>query len=125
MHYGRTATNGINFVYGIIGKEPLGTTLKSSYNSFLGQGCELIVANSSNTATQITISMVRLDGTEVLEGDVSSIPAKGSAAYDICANDNADQYGVVTVEASAANRLLSTIVRIGANNDYRFPTPVR
>ncbi|HMO19030.1 MAG TPA: PKD domain-containing protein [Oligoflexia bacterium] len=125
MHYGRTPDLGVQFVYGIIAKQALGKMLKSSYNTYLNQDCELLTVNSSGTPAQAVLKMVRLDGTEALSNAVIDVPAKGSKAFNLCANDSKQQYGVVTVEATMSNQLFSTVIRRGMNDDYRFPTPVR
>src|SRR5690606_33604488 len=48
MQYGRTPTNGINYLYGIRASEAVGQTLKGSYNTFLDQQCRLLLANPTS-----------------------------------------------------------------------------
>ena len=69
--------------------------------------------------------MTRWDGTVVVTGETISLPARGTAESDVCANDGANTLGVVSVQPQTANSTVATIVRIGANNRYRFPTAVR
>lgn len=125
MQYGRNATLGINYLYGIAAKQALGTVLRSSYNTFLNQGCHLLLVNPGAAAATATVSMVRYDGTNVLPGEQLSVSAHGLVDYNLCVKDAADNYGVATVQAQTANTLVASVVRLGANDTYRFPTPVR
>ncbi|MBL7662048.1 choice-of-anchor D domain-containing protein [bacterium] len=125
MQYGRTASLGINYVYATPAKQALGLGLKGSYNTFLGQSCELEIVNASSSATTATVGMKRYDGTTVLSGHVINLAANGTAGYNACANDVNDIYGVVTVDAATNNTLTAHIVRQRSANDYRFSTPVR
>lgn len=125
MQYERTASMGISFLYGILAKQPLGTTMRGSYNTFLSQGCRLLLVNPTGAAVTANIGMVRYDGTDVLSGAEQNVPAHGLVDYDLCSNDIADAYGVVTVQSGTANALFPTVVRVGSGNSYRFPTPVR
>ena len=125
MQYGRNAALGINYLYGIAAKQALGTVLRSSYNTFLNQGCRLLLVNPGVAAANAAVSMVRYDGTHVLTGEQLSVPGNGMVDYNLCEKDAADNYGVVTVEPQTANTLAASVVRIGSNNSYRFPTPVR
>ena len=125
MHYGRTATAGISFLYGIQASQGLGTVLRGSYNTFLGQDCEMLLINVKDNAVSVGINGTRFDGTSVLSGDSVSIPARGAFRYPLCGIDGARNYGVVTLQPSESNSISATIVRIGIGNSYRFSTPVR
>lgn len=125
MQYGRTQSGGIQFVYGILGREALGTAMRGSYNTFLGQGCTLVVVNPTATAETVTIGMTRFDGTAVLTGGTLAVPARGAASTDLCTQELDNNYGVVTVQPTVSNSVVAHIVRLGENDAYRFPTPVR
>ena len=125
MQYGRTSSAGLRYLYGIPARQALGSTLRSSYNTFLNQGCSLLLENPGDIYAQATISMLRYDGFQTLSGELIDIPAHGIVTHDICLNGERDTYGTVTVQAAQANSIVSSIVRIGHNNDYRFPVPVR
>ena len=125
MQYGRTATAGIRYMYGIQAKEPLGSILRSSYNTFLSQGCRLILTNPRGSAKSATIDMVRYDGTIKLSASPFTVPAFGRVDFDLCANDASDNYGVVTVTPQSGSSLVASVIRVGQNSDYLFPTPVR
>lgn len=125
MQYGRTETLGINTVYGIQASEPLGTIMRGSYNTYLKQGCRLLMANPTDHVVKATISMKRYDGTKVELGRLLAIPAYGLTDYDLCREDQENVYGVVTVQPENSNTIFATVLRIGENEQYRFPTPVR
>lgn len=125
MQYERTATGGIQHLHGILAREALGTTLRGSYNTFLQQGCRLFLTNVTNSDQTVNVGMVRYDGTNVLTGEELFVPMHGMMDYDLCANDTADNYGVVTVQLDESNSMIGHVLRQGRENSYRFPTPVR
>ena len=53
------------------------------------------------------------------------VPAHGMSDYDLCAEEQENVYGVVTVQPATPNTVFATVLRIGENEQYRFPTPVR
>jgi hypothetical protein len=125
MQYGRTPSVGIKYVYGIPARQALGSTLRSSYNTFLNQACRLLLVNPLSAAQKATIRMIRYDATQVLSDEPVVVPGHGLIDYDLCGNESPKNYGVVTVETGTPNSLFSNVVRIGNNNNYRFPTPTR
>jgi len=125
MHYGRTATAGINWIYGVAAKQALGSNLRGSYNTFLNQSCDLILVSSDATAHDSSVSMTRYDGTVVLAGQVVTVPGHGTARVSLCLSEADDNYGVVTVAPTVPNTVYANVIRIGPNDNYRFPTPVR
>lgn len=102
----------------------MGTLLKGSYNTYLGQNCRLNVVNSTEDVQEIEIGMKRDDGTTPLEGYRYSIPPLGLLDIDLCVNDYPDSYGVVSV-LSSFNANTANLLRIGAADSYRFPVPLR
>ncbi len=125
MQYGRNSTGSIEYLYGIQAQEALGTTLRGSYNTFLGQSCYLQLSNPTAVTQSAAVSMVRLDGTTVLNAKSLTVPAHGFVDYNLCANDQANTYGVATLDLGTTNTLVAQVVRVGKDNQYRFPTPVR
>ena len=125
MEYGRDSNGGIDFIYGIQAEQSLGSEMYGTYNTFLGQGCRLIMVNSTEHEVTATVSSTRYDGTVVLSGEDLKVPGFGLNEYDICSADQANVYGVVKVKALTPNSLTANVVRYGANRTYRFPTPVR
>lgn len=125
MEYGRTATLGIQTVYGIQASEARGTVMHGSYNTYLKQDCRLLMVNPTSSEAVTTVSMTRYDGTSVNLGQILSVPAHGLTDYDLCEQDQENVYGVVTVQPATPNTIFATVLRIGENDQYRFPTPVR
>ena len=125
MHYGRTSTGGIENIYGILGKEALGTKLKGSYNSYLNQDCSLLLSNPKSQVVEAQISMTKYDGTKVLDSELIEIPAFGTEEFDLCEYDPTNSYGVVTIEANRGNSLVASILRVAGDESYKFPTEVR
>lgn len=126
MQYGRAADGALLYQYGTAAREALGSALRGSYNTYLGQGCDLQLSNATATSQPVTLKMKRLDGTNVLGSGVQlTVPANGLLSLEICSNDIPDTYGVVTVEQQNANTLVGSVVRKGFAEQYRFPTPLR
>ena len=125
MHYGLDERLGIQTVYGIQAQEALGDVMRGSYNTFLKQSCRLLLVNPLNAESTVVLSMKRYDGTDVDAGRTIAVPAKGLSNYNLCDREIKDVYGVVTVRPKVPNSIFATVLRIGNNEDYRFPTPVR
>jgi len=125
MQYGRQSNGGISYMYGIPAIEPLGTEMKSSYNTFLRQGCSMFLGNPTDSAQTADLNIVRFDGTVIVNNQTFIIPSKGRINVDICSRDIVNNYGVVTVKPGIANTLIGNIVREGHEDSYRFPTPMR
>ena len=125
MQYGRTETLGTQTIYGIQASEALGTVMRGSYNTFLKQGCRLLMANPTGSVAIATIAMKRYDGTNVELGRMLAVPAHGLKDYNLCAEDKENVYGVITVQPDTPNTIFATVLRIGENEQYRFSTPVR
>jgi len=125
MQYGRNPQLGIDYLYGTHAKEPFGTTLNGSYNSYLGQSCRLYLSNTSDRFVKATVSVIRQDGTVVLDRLDNFIAPFGVSTTFSCAADSADNYGVIKVELDNPDSVVAEAVRIGRGNAYRFPTPLR
>ena len=116
---------GIQNIYGLSAAQPLGSVLKGSYNTFLSQGCSLLLANPTSKKVTTAISMKNYTGSQPLKGAKISVPSHGLVDYDLCSKDKVNVYGVVTVQPTTANSVLATVLRKGAGDSYRFPTPAR
>ncbi|HQH26619.1 MAG TPA: hypothetical protein PLP17_04410, partial [Oligoflexia bacterium] len=125
LKYGRTAEMGINYAYSSPLREALGASLRTSYNTFLGQGCLMLAGNTTASSQTLLLSMQRTDGTAVLAGLELTIPAHGTIAYDICSHESSEQYGAITVTPALANTLTASLIRTGAGNTYRFALQAR
>ncbi len=126
MQYGRTRTGGVSFLYGISAQEALGQILRGSYNSHLHQGCRLLIGNSRELAVSVTVSATRSDGSMLshpLLQPPHIIPAHGVVELNICSVDSPNNQGVITLNPSEPNSIVSTILRTGRH--YRIPTAVR
>lgn len=127
MQYGRNAALSLKYLYGVRADEPLGSSLYSSYNTYIGQGCSLQLVNKNTTAQSATVQMTRSDGTPVVTGSSlrTSVPAHGMVELNICGYEVPNNYGSVTVIPDNPNAVFGTVVRLGKNDNYRFPTPLR
>ena len=125
MQYGRNSSLGIQTLYGIQARQALGTVLRGSYNTFLSQDCRLLIANPTSSKQTATISLTRYTGLEIIKGEQVTVPAHGLYDYALCSKEEADNYGVVTVQPTNKNTIFANIVRLGNDDAYRFPTPVR
>jgi hypothetical protein len=125
VHYSRDAAAELINAYALFSREAKGSALRSSYNTFLGQSCDLILVNSTNSEVTSSITMTRFDGTVVADGVTVTTPANGVTNYNLCANDTADAYGSVVVEPGVPDSISGAVVRHGANESYQFGTELR
>ena len=125
MQYGRSKTLGIQSLYGIQAQQSLGRVLRGSYNTFLNQDCRLLLSNPTAQEVVASVSLKRYDGTSVGRLHSLKVPAYGLNDYNLCGEEQSNVYGVVTVTPSVANTIAATVLRIGMDEQYRFPTPVR
>lgn len=100
-------------------------TLKGSYNTYLGQGCRLLLVNSSEATVSSTVTMRAQDGSSVLTGAALDTPAHGLTDFDLCAASVSGAYGTVVVQPATANTTYANVLRIGSAESYRFSTAVR
>jgi hypothetical protein len=123
MHYGRDTTGSLLYMYGVQAQQALGSVLQGSYNTFLNQSCELQLANATASQQSVNIRMTRYDGTPVLGAGIDTlIPPFALLAFDLCSQDIADVYGVVTVQPQNPNSVSGSIIRVAPGDQYRFPT---
>ena len=108
-----------------IAKQPLGSTMRGTYNTFINQACSLFVVNQSSSMQNAQVMMVRLDGTIVVAGESITVPANGGLIYDACSRDILDTYGVISLIPNNSNTLAASVIRRGNSDDSRFPTLIR
>ncbi len=125
MHYSRDAELSLVNSYAVLAREPNGSALRSSYNTFLGQSCDLLLVNSTAGSVISSISLTRYDGSTIAGVPSVLTPARGVTNFDLCANDTADSYGSVTVTPGVTDSLVGTVVRRGAQSRYQFATELR
>ncbi len=125
MHYRRNSARELVSVYSLVAREPLGSVLRSSYNTFLEQGCELILLNTTDNEVSSTLTLTRYDGAQVATPDEVSIAPRAVASIDLCSYDTADNYGSVIVTPSVPNSIVGAVIRRGANNRYQAATELR
>ena len=124
MQYGRRADGSIAYMYGLPAETGFGSVLRGSYNTYLGQDSELVVANSKSQAQTISILLTRSSGEIVQSAIPITVPAHGTRTLRINDYEVPDNYGVVTVQGQAANSIKAWLLRHKAA-DYVVPTPVR
>lgn len=125
LQYGRNPTAGVTNVYPIEAREALGLVMQGSYNTFLSQGCTLLLGNVTGTNETVTVDGTRFDGTQVLAGLNLVVPANGIVEFNLCGVDLPDNFGVVRVQSTNPNSIVGNVVRLGFNDNYRIATPVR
>ena len=125
MQYGRLEDGTLLNLYTVPVAEGLGAVVRGSYNTFLEQRCTLIVGNTRGEQQEINIDAVRFDGEKVIEGEVLVLPANGVLEYDVCSNDEADTYGLVSIQPQIPGGITANIVRLGKDDNYRISLPVR
>lgn len=123
MHYGKDSTGAVTHAYGTRVIEAAGNNLRSSYNTFLNQGCEIQLANATAAPVDATVTQRAQEGD--LIGQYSlHILSHGSVQFDLCSRSPVDRYGTAVVTTPAAGQVVGTVVRIGQGEQYRFTTPL-
>ena len=125
-HYQRDSSGVLRSAYATNAKQALGSVFRGSYNTFLGQDCNLVMVNTADFPITLSITMTRFDGTSVANGVPVIIAAQGSINYSLCANDTANNYGSVLVMPDVPNSVTGFILRNGSDlKRYRFVTELR
>lgn len=124
-----TSEGGIQTLYAVHASQPLGSVLRGSYNTFLSQGCRLLMANSTSDPVTVSLSMKRYDGTALLKGKLLTVAGNGLSDYNLCGNEKTPAYGIVTIQPPVVDSISAIVLRQGVSDgvgdSYRFPTPVR
>jgi hypothetical protein len=123
MQYGRKSNGGLSYLYGLQAAPAIGYVKRGSYNTFLNQENNLVLTNASNTVDTVFISLSRPDN-NVSGVSMWSIPAYGQVIVRLNDYDSANNYGVVTIQSSGANRTNATILR-KRFSEYLIPTTAR
>ena len=127
MQYSRAADGSIEKMYGITARESLGSFIRGSYNTFLGQRSTLLLANTTEEQQVAGIYLVSIRGsvlTNPLLPEFVSVPAHGLLAVDLTDGIGADDYGTVTVTMQNQNALSGNLLRF-KGKDYTIPTELR
>ena len=124
MHYRRNRSAGIEYMYGVQGKEALGTVIKGSYNTYLDQTSRLVLVNPTDSVHSVNLTITRSNGTVLSAGKTLVVPAHGQTVYDINSDERTSAYGVVTVSPDQSNTVVAHVIRY-RGTDYAIPTPVR
>jgi Leucine-rich repeat (LRR) protein len=135
MQYGRDSYARLKYLYGIQAIEPYGSlhnawsaTIKGSFNTYLKQGCNLLITNPTELPKSPVVWYSSKNGYSGYKE--VTIPAHGMLDVDICSEAPDDIYGIVGINLENGSTryekdLTATLVRKGENDQYRFPTPVR
>lgn len=126
IQYERSADLGVENLYSVLARQSLSSDLVSSYNTFLKQDCELQIANPSAVDTvPLSISMTGSHGNQILIGEQVVLKPKSSSIIDVCEMAPKDTYGKISIQSQTTSPIVSNIIRIGNNENYRFQTPAR
>jgi hypothetical protein len=119
MEYGRRSDLGIAYLFGVPAKEAVGTTLRGSYNTYLGQTSWLVLV--SPVAQNVNIVAVKNNGQVAGQ---RSVNVNGIGAVNLNELDGVDSYGVVTVQPENPNSMIGWVLRV-KDGEYVIPTPLR
>ena len=123
--YGRTESGGIFFASAIAGSEAIGKDLLGSYNTFIGQSCELFVGNTTDAEQNVSIDATSFDGRNILSNSPMTIPAFGVGQLDVCSQESEEAYGVITIKGNESGALISELVRQNPTKEVQLSVPVR
>ena len=124
MQYNRTATAGVNYLYGLSAVPAIGSVLTDSFNTYLGQKGKLFSLNLGDEALDIKLTMTRSNGEVVADQEIISLPAKGVSVLDLNQRETGENYGVLKIESSSRHRVVSWVLR-EREGDYIIPLQAR
>jgi hypothetical protein len=124
MQYDRRADGGINYLYALPLTEAGAAAMKGTYNTFLSQEGELLLADTTGTAQTATFSLVRADGSTTVRDISVTVPAHGLAQVNINELEAADVYGVLRLQTAAPHSLVGWIFR-KKGGEFVIPIPLR
>lgn len=125
VHYSRDEAQQLLNAYALSARVPSGGILTSSYNTFLGQSCDLVLVNTTGSAMMSDVRLTRSDGSIAANSVMISTPANGVSNTDLCANDTANNYGSVRVTPATTGSIVGAVVRHGASDRYQIATAIR
>jgi len=128
MSYGHDINDEFSNVTAWRTDSPAGSELSGSYNTYLGQSCEMFLQNTKAETVDVTISMTRVGGEAINHSTLNvplSMPEHSTRVIDICALDNADKYGSIRVTSSTPGAVVGSVVRQGAGDSYRILLPLK
>lgn len=125
FQYGRTEEGSVSYLYGVEPLRSLAQRSRSSYNTYVGQDCDLYLSNNSDTQQSVAVSLQRNDGMQVLSANSLLLEPKQTIVSNVCAIESGESYGVVTVEAQQAGVIHASLVRKDRANAFRYPISVR
>ena len=111
MQYARRTDGFLEYMYGVQAKEPFGSVLSGSYNTYLGQQSELWIVNRSEAARVANITLTNEDGTPVVQGMEKRVPAHGAMVLLLNTVQGVEQYGLVTVMGDAPRSFSAWVIR--------------
>jgi len=117
MNYSFSAVGNVNYMYGLRGNTSLGTVLRGSGNTFLGQAAWLVLTNPTTRATTAVISGFTAPISR-------TISAGGTEAVYLNDFMLADTVNAFTVQTDNPNEITAWVLR-NRGTDYTIPTPVR
>lgn len=124
MHYSYDGGNDIWSMYGIEAKEPVGSLVKSSYNTYLGQESEVWIVNNHSSHQFVHLGIVRSDGTAIETNKELFVPGPGLFRLRLSDYESPNHYGVITLIPEHQNTIAAWVTRSNEGS-YIFPTAAR
>ena len=124
LEYGRDSSGSLQYASPSSPRQPLGTTLLGSYNSFLNQSCRIRVANSTAAAVSAEVTMTRFDGSVVLDKQNILVPARGAKQLSLCNNETQGAFGEVKLDTTSSAALVADIIRRNSERTIEFGGPL-
>jgi len=121
MEYKRRADGGFFYLSAMPVVPPLGNVLTDTYNTYLGQDMELIVANFSNENVKTFVTMTRSSGEKIIKGELLELLPNSIKVINLNERERADEYGVIKVEAPLGSSVSAWASRI-KHEQYKLTT---
>lgn len=123
VQYGRSLGGSLLRVYAEPVREGVGVVLEASYNTFINQTSNLLLANTSGVDAVVNASISQLSGEEKSIGENLVIPPRTVREVSINNFVSADRYGLVTVNVDQPGSIVASLERRNAS-EYVIALPL-
>jgi hypothetical protein len=126
MEYGLNSGLGLTFVSNTTPETAVGTSLRTSYNNYLG-GCTLRLANRSAGDQSVALRMTRYNGTVLPLASPVTVAANGTLAVDVCGAETEPAYGELLITPTSTGTIVGDLIRknFGSSSEFHLPLTER
>ena len=122
VQYEFNLNNRLSLLYALPARQALGTTVYSSFNTYVSHTNSLLTVSAISAASTPALTLRALDGTILLNSTQLTLPGQGLLLRDINSDVPIDAYGRIELQTSVATQSSWLLRR--RNNEYVLPFEV-